>query len=242
MALAITAVIALVGAFIRSISGFGYAMVATPLMALVIDVKSVVVINMMLSTTMNVVMVFYMRRHIDPRRTAFICLGSVPGIPVGVYLLSVLDPMVIKLAIAMLVIPFSILLLLGHSHRFQHDTIGCTISGFISGVLLGSTSLGGPPVVLFLLNQGMTKEKFVGTLAVFFLFSCLVTLATFTSFNLINTEILTKAVMLLPPLWLGSYAGIKVLPRINPVLFRKLASSLISLVALIIIVTFLFEL
>ena len=37
--------IVLVSAFIRSVSGFGYALIATPLLMLVIEPKSVVVIN-----------------------------------------------------------------------------------------------------------------------------------------------------------------------------------------------------
>ena len=236
------ALIVLLGAFIRSVSGFGYALIATPLLMLVIEPKSVVVINVIISITMNAMILFHMREHIDLKRVVLISLGSLPGILLGASLLSRLDPSVIKLAVAILVIPFSVLLLLGHSHQFKRDALGCVIAGFMGGVLAASTSLGGPPVVLFLLNQGLAKERFVGTLATYFLFACIVSAGTFASLGMITIDLLTKAAILLPPLWLGTYAGIKVLPRINPTLFRKIASSLVSAAALTIIITILIEL
>ncbi|MFC2001033.1 sulfite exporter TauE/SafE family protein [Chloroflexota bacterium] len=236
------AFIVLLGAFIRSVSGFGYALVVTPLLMLVIEPKSVVVINIIISITMNAMILFHMRGHVDLKRAALISLGSLPGILLGASLLSRLDPSVIKLAIAILVIPFSILLLLGHSRQFKRDALGNVIAGFMGGIFSASTSLGGPPVVLFLLNQGLTKERFVGTLAAYFLFTCIVSTCTFASLGMITTDLLIKAAILLPPLWLGTYLGIKVLPRINPTLFRRIASAIVFAAALAIIITILIEL
>ncbi len=232
----------LLAAFVRSVSGFGYALVATPLLTLVFEPKPVVVINIILGSFINVLVLFYTRRHVDLKKVVFICLGSIAGVPLGAYLLSRLEPSIIKLAIAALVIPFSVLLLLGHSHRFKRETLGCSIAGFMGGILGASTSFAGPPVVLFLLNQGLVKEKFVGTLAAYFLFTGVISIGAFSSLGMITTDLLTKVAIFLPTLWLGSYAGIKLLPRIDTTLFRRIASSLVSVAALAIIVTVLTDL
>ncbi len=231
------AFIVLLAAFVRAVSGFGYALLATPLLTFVFEAKSVVVMNVILGSITSVLLLFQMRRHIDFRRVAFISLGSILGVPLGAYLLSRLDPSIIKLAIAVLVIPFSVVLLLGHSHRFKRDTLGCGVAGFISGVLVASTSLGGPPVVLFLLNQGLVTQRFVGTLAAYFLFIGVITIGAFSSLGMITADLLTKVAILLPTLFLGSYLGIKVLPRINAALFKRIVSSLVSVTALVIIVS-----
>ena len=110
------------------------------------------------------------------------------------------------------------------------------------GYLAASTSLGGPPVVLFLLNQGLVTERFVGTVAAYFLFIGSITIGAFSSLGMITTDILTKVAILLPTLWLGSYVGIKVLPRVKAPLFKRIASSLVSVTALAIIVSVLTEL
>ena len=170
------------------------------------------------------------------------CLASIPCVPIGAYLLSIMDPAVIKLTIAVLVIPFSVLLMLGHSYYFRRDTIGSVIAGFLGGVLISSTSFGGPIVVLFLLNQGLEKEKFVGSLAVYFLFITVLSTGTFFSMGLATLDLLGKAAMLLPTLWLGSYLGIKLLPRINKSLFRRIAPVIVSVTAMVIILNFFIKL
>ena len=233
------AIIVLLAAFVRSASGFGYALLATPMLMLVMDAKSVVVLNTVLGLVANVIVLYHLRRHIDFRRAALIGLGAVAGIPPGAYLLSSLDSSVIKLAIAIVVIPFSFILLTDHSHRFQRDTLGCVVAGFFSGATGASTGFGGPPVVLFLLNQGMVKERFIGTLAAYFSFRTIVTLGAFSSLGIVTTDILIQAVVLLPALWLGSYIGVKMVPRINTVLFKRIVSAIVTVTALIIIVSIL---
>jgi len=234
--------IVLLAAFVRAVSGFGYSLLATPLLMFLIEVKSVVVMNVIMASITTVVVLFQTRRHIDFRRVAFMVLGSIAGIPLGVFLLSRLDPTIIKLAIAALVIPFSVLLLLGRSHRFKRDTPACSIAGFLGGVLHASTSLGGPPVVLYLLNQGLVTERFVGTLAAYFLVADVVTIGAFSSMGMITSELLIRIAILSPALFVGAYVGVRVLPRINATLFKRIASSLVSVTAAAIIVSVLMEL
>jgi len=172
----------------------------------------------------------------------FMCGGSVFGVPIGAYLLSSLDPTIIKLIIAVLIIPFSIVMLLGHSHQFKRDSLGCGISGFVSGLVGSSTTFGGPPVVIFLLNQGLVRERFVGTITAFFLFVGVASVSAFSAMGMVTIDLLIKVAILLPTAVLGFYIGIKVLPKINATLFRRIAASIVSLAALVIIVTFLVEL
>ena len=235
------AVIILLASFVRGASGFGYALIATPLLTFIFDAKSVVVMNIILGSATNILVLFYMRRYIDFKRVLLINLGSVLGVPAGAYLLSRLDPATIKLAIAVLVIPFSLILLLGYSHRFKRDSLGCGVAGFMGGMLAASTSLGGPPVVLFLLNQGLAPERFVGTLAAFFMFTSIISIGAFASMGMITTDLLTRIAILFPALLLGSYAGIKVLPKINVTLFKRIASSIVCVTALAMIVSLLIE-
>ncbi|MFC1900846.1 sulfite exporter TauE/SafE family protein [Chloroflexota bacterium] len=237
-ALIIAALIVLVASFVRSISGFGYALISTPLLTFIFETKSVVVMNIILGSVTNIMVLYHTRKHIDAKRAIIIIAGSAFGVPLGTYLLSVLDPSIIKLIIAVLVIPFSIILMLGHSHKFSHDSIGCGIAGFLSGVLATSTSLGGPPIALFLLNQGLTPERFVGTMAAYFICISIMSIGAFTSQGLVTLEILKNAAILLPTLIIGSYIGVRILPKINVVLFKRITSSILCFTAVAIIVSF----
>ena len=238
----IAAAIVLLAGFVRAISGFGFALIATPLLLFVLDPKSVVVINIIIGFPIGLLLLFHTRQHIDVKRVLLMCGGGILGVPIGAYLLSNLDPSMIKLIIAILIVPFSIVLLLGHSHQFKRDSLGCGISGFAGGLLGSSTSLSGPPVVLFLLNQGLVKERFVGTLTAYFLFMGVASVGAFSSLGMVTIDLLIKVAMLSPTSILGFYIGIKVLPKINAILFRRIAASIVSIAALVIMVTFLLEL
>ena len=236
------AFIVLLAAFVRTVSGFGYALLATPLLTFIFEAKSVVVMNVILGIFTSVLLSLQKRRHIDIRRVAFMGLGSIFGIPIGTYLLLILEPSIIKLAIAVLVIPFSVLLLLGHSYQFKRDNLVCGVAGLISGILGASTSLGGPPVVLLLLNQGLVTERFVGTLAAYFLFIGIASIGAFSSLGMVTTDLLIRVAVLLPALFVGTYLGSKILPRINADLFRRIVSSLVSITAIVIIVSVIMDL
>ncbi len=237
IALTFAAFIVLLAAFVRAVSGFGFSLIATPLMTLVLETKSVVVLNIILATITNIIVLINTWRHIDFRRMLLISAGGIIGVPVGAYLLSRLDPTVIKLAIAVLVIPFSVLLMLGHSWHFRRDGAGCGVAGFLGGVLGASTSLGGPPVVLYLLNQGLVSRAFIGTICAFFMVINLASLGAYAYLHMVTTDILLKAALLLPPLLLGSYLGFKVLPHIKAPMFKKLASAVVTLTAVSIVFT-----
>jgi len=213
-------------------------------LAFVIDVKSVIVMVTILGLTTNIPVLWHARQYIDLKdlkRAALIGLGYVFGIPPGTYLLVMLEPTIIKLAIAVVVIPFSILLLMGHSYRFKRDSLGCGVAGFISGTIGVITAIAGPPVALFMLNQGLVKQRFVATLAIYLLFADIVRASIYSFLGMVTTDLLIKIVVLLPALWLGSYLGIKMLGRINPSFFRRVVLSVVCTVALVTIVSVLME-
>ena len=235
--LAAALAIILLAGFTQSTTGFGFALVATSLLLFLLEPKSVVAINIILGSINSILILFRWRKHVDLRRVALIFAGSIFGIPLGAYLLTSLDPSTIKLVIAILIIPLAISLLLGRSYRFKHDTLGHVVAGFISGALVASTSIGGPPVILFLLSQDLDKERFIGTLNAYFISLGLVTIGTYSFLGMITVDILKQVGIFLPALVLGFYAGTKATHRISAALFRKLAVSLILVSALAIIVT-----
>ena len=81
----------------------------------------------------------------------------------------------------------------------------------------------------------------LATLAAYLLFSGTVSIIAFSSLGMISTDLLLKVAVLLPALFLGNYAGIRVLPKINVSLFRKIVPSLVSVAAVAVIVSVFME-
>ena len=227
--------IVLFASFVRAVSGFGLALIAAPLLTFVMETKSAVALTVIIAGISNIFVLLRTWRYVDLRRAALTCLGAAFGIPFGTYLLSILSSTTILLAMASIAIPLAILLMLGFSYRFARDSLGCALTGFLSGTLAVTTSMGGPPVVLFLLNQNLVTKKLVGTCSLIFLFMYLATFIAHTSLDLISTEVLVQAVILVPALWLGTYSGIKMLPKIKPVLFKRIAAGVVMASAIAVI-------
>jgi uncharacterized membrane protein YfcA len=230
--------IILIASFIRAISGFGFALVATPLMTLVIDAKTSVVISVLLGIAAGIMVLSHVRQHVDARKVLYLSLGAVPGIFIGTYLLVNFSSATIKLWIAIVVMVSTIPMVLGRSFHFSHDKIGCVIAGFIGGVLSASTSLGGPPIVLYLLNQKLPKEKFVATITAYFMVTGVISMGSLTLGGVVTGDALFYALLMLPVTYLGSYIGVRVLPKIDAKLFRIITTGIVMITALIIVVTF----
>ena len=225
----ISCLVALVSAFTMSITGFGFALIAAPLLLLFLDLKTVIVFNVFLGAIICLPILWQSRRYVRLGRMTPLVIGSIFGLPVGMYILAQVAAPVLKLLIAALVIIFAVLLVLGYSHRFKKERLGSVIAGFISGMLVTSTGLAGPPVVLFLLNQGWEKDTFRASLAAYFLFVSLMALITLRFSEIITSALLVTVSTFVPAILVGVYLGVKVLPHVDAVLFRRIAIAIVFL-------------
>lgn len=98
------------------------------------------------------------------------------------------------------------------------------------GVLAGFTTLvanaAGPLMVIYLLAMRLPKMEFVGTGAVFFLLLNLFKVPFMVNLGLINGASFTLNLWLAPAVFLGAWAGRKILLRIEQRLFENLALAL----------------
>ena len=104
------------------------------------------------------------------------------------------------------------------------------------GVLAGFTTLiansAGPLMALYLLAMRLPKMEFVGTGAVFFLLLNLYKVPFMVNLGLITTDSFGVNLALAPAVWLGAWAGRKLLRRLNQKLFENLALGLAAVAGL----------
>jgi uncharacterized membrane protein YfcA len=129
--------------------------------------------------------------------------------------------------IAVVSIIFSTLLLLGYSKRFKREVLASCGFGFAGGVLTAGVGMGGPPIVIFLANQGWPKEVFRATVALFFLIIAALCLISHLFTGVTAGHRLVIAVSLIPAGIMGFYVGDAIFARLSSTLFIKLALSLI---------------
>ena len=214
-------------AFIRGITGFGFALILAPILLLILNPTSVVVINLLLGLLSNILVLYYSFKKINLKKVLPIIAGSSFGIPLGAWIITQVAPSTLKIIIGGVTITSAILLSLGLSKTLSREKLAGGVAGFVGGTLSSSTGIGGPPVVLFMHNQNWQKETIHTNLAAYFLFATSFSLVALTVSGLVDTQLIISAVSLAPALLAGVGLGILVFRRINTLYFRWLSIAIV---------------
>ncbi len=160
-----------VATLIRSVFGFGEALVAVPLLALRLPVEVAAPLAVLVSITVAAVIVAQDWQKIHVRSTGWLVLSTLFGIPLGLMLLTTGNHRVVKAALAVIIMAFSAYALIGRKPPELHSDsriwlLGC---GFCAGVLGGAYGMNGPPLAIYGAMRRWSAQHFRATLQGYFL-------------------------------------------------------------------------
>ncbi len=220
--------IALLASTCQSLTGFGFAPVMTPLLALAWDVKPAVATSIVLGTVNLLLLLPEVRGHVSLSRVSWLMLGFVVGVPPGVFLLERLDADALKAIVAAVVIAAALLLYVSPRLGGDQDTLaGRLLAGALSGSIGASTSLSAPPVVLYLLGRGLDVPSFRATTLVFFIPSNILIILALAVVGRITGDVLLLSAAVLPSLGLGVVAGAWLRRRVRAERFRAVVLAVL---------------
>ena len=145
-------IIAAVAGVVRGITGFGGAMVMAPPLALLLGPKLAVPVILVLESVAAAPMLIQTRHLVHWKMIGAILLAACVTVPLGVLALVAIDPAITRRVIAVTVIVFAVILLRGWRYAGRPRLATSVGLGAVSGAMLGATSIGGPPVILYLLS------------------------------------------------------------------------------------------
>jgi len=214
-------IIALAGAaaFTQSVSGFGFSLFIVPPLALAVGAKDAVVLANTMGVVVNLVMATRLRGHVDWRLGLTLLAGASAGMPLGLVVLVVVDSAVLQAVIAVVVMLSAALIWRGAALHAA-GRVGDVATGLVSGVLNTSTSMSGPPVVLYLQGRGVPADTFRATLGAYFLASGAIATALFVAGGRFDRELWADTGLAAPALVLGWFAGNVVYGKLDPARFR----------------------
>jgi uncharacterized membrane protein YfcA len=195
------------GAALQSATGFGFALIAAPLLFAAVGPAEAVgtltvvgfVTNLMTLATEG------RRPRPHPREVALLLGWAVPGAFAGVVVLRALSELALQLALTAGVLAT---LALRHVAPHRVPRWAGPVAGFAAGGLTTSTSTSGPPLVTYLLGRGHEPGRLRDTLTVCFLglapVGAIALLATATSDAIPEPALLA---VLVPATIAGQVAG-----------------------------------
>lgn len=222
-----------IAALIQGIIGFGYALVAMATLPLVINFREA---NLLVafSIVVPVIWIFWCyRQHSNFRILAGAIIGSLIGLPFGMLIFTLVD---IDLLVRGTGLVILVITIDGFFKRTPPDTkdeqsttsLWGTFAGFCSGFLAGTTSIAGPPIVIYAVRQPWTQDQYKGFIFGFFILISISRAIGLSLMGLATSEVLLTTAVLVPLVILGMKLGTHLGPRINPVLFKRCLLSLLG--------------
>jgi uncharacterized membrane protein YfcA len=210
-----------VATLVRSTFGFGEALVAVPLLALLIPVSVAVPLATLLSVTVAGLILAQDWRKVHARGAWWLVLPTLLGIPVGLLVLTEVSPRVAKAAMASVIIAFSGYCLLGRRKPQLADDRFAWVFGLGAGVLGGAYGMNGPPLVVYGALRGWTPEHFRATLQGYFLPASSAVMCGFWAAGLWSPEVLRYYLWSLAPAVAAVAIGRAANRRMHPEAFVR---------------------
>ncbi|MET0973703.1 MAG: sulfite exporter TauE/SafE family protein [Thermoleophilaceae bacterium] len=160
----LAALAAFAGAAVQSASGLGFALVLSPALFAVMEPEEAVTAVLILGIALCALVLIESHR-VATHGLARVLLPAVPGLAVGVLLLSALSKQWLQVGVGAAVIAAA-------TWQLRHHApvrIPAVLAGFLSGVLTTSISVNGPPLALWLEGERVPPPSFRATLAAAFL-------------------------------------------------------------------------
>jgi uncharacterized protein len=230
-----SALVIAVSAAAAAITGFGFNLVSAPLLALAYPPRFVVTLTLLLGLVMSGLLSLRpdIRREVDWRLIGPLYLASLAGMPLGVALLSLGSPRLLKAGIAAVTAAFALLMLTRFRPRLRGGALETAAAGFVSGILSTSTSLNGPPVVLYLMARGLAKDRFRGNIVVYVFLATATSVVLLAAGGAATASILLLAAKLVPVLLAGFAGGIAAAKALSDRGFEATVLGFLVLVGLL---------
>jgi hypothetical protein len=199
----------------RSAFGFGEALIAVPLLALVVPVEIAAPVAVLVSITIALIVVVQDWRHVHVRSAGWLLLFTLAGIPLGLLLLKEVAGSIVKAVLAVLIVAFAMFSLLGSGeHELKNDR-WAWLFGFCAGILGGAYGMNGPPLVIFGSLRKWSPTQFRATLQGYFLPASVIGMGGYWLAGFWTPVVSRFYLLALPAVLLGTFLGRTINRRAN---------------------------
>lgn len=215
--------------FLQTITGFGYALAAAPLLALFMDPKEAIMLVLATGAITKCILLTGTKNEGHFSDILPLFLASLAGTLPGAYLVTTISAGALKAFIGTILLITTCAMAVNCTMRIGQPRLAQNLVGLISGFLGATTSLSGPPLVLYYLNEKAEKERLRANLTRYFLLGNISTLLLSYFFGTLQpASLLAPIIISLPALAFGVWFGDKLFGKMNAQVFRRLAIAVIS--------------
>ena len=227
-------------ALLAGSSGFGFGLLATPVLLLSgFSLPFVVAANLLISLATRVSVAWRLRAAIDRRRVALLVGAAVPGLWIGARTLGAVDERALKVGVGIVIaLAAATLAWVGRRPPKPPPIRGLTaVAGFLGGLLGTTTSLSGVPPALLLTRRRLETARFFADLSVYFIATSAIGLAILAADDRLSGDAVRAVAWWLPGVLVANAIGTSVGIRLSGPAFRHLTFGLAFVAGIITAVT-----
>ena len=205
----------------RGITGFGSALIATPLLVLLLPLTFVIPFISLLDITASMTHISHTRQHISWK----VILRAIPfafiGVPIGLYVLQSVETQLLIKALGIFIILFAIYSLASPKLTKSNSIIWPAFGGFFGSLVGAMFGTGGPFYVFYFQLQQLDKSAFRATCAAVLLLDGLIRAVGFSYSGFYTSTVLLSIAYALPVMLFSMYIGNHIHTNISQRTFQK---------------------
>ncbi|MGL6194836.1 MAG: sulfite exporter TauE/SafE family protein [Thermoguttaceae bacterium] len=180
----------------------------------------------------------YYYRSCDWTKIRLLALPVLVGFAIGAVVLNMVDDRVFGVTLGVFVLVMTALELLRTRlgwNDFPHAVWFAWVMGSLGGASTVIANAAGPVMIVYITSLGLSKEKMMGTITVFFFLVNVTKLPIVTSLGLVSGQSLLFDLCLVPGVLVGSFVGRRIYLLIPERFFAPLVTILNILAAVMLI-------
>ncbi len=231
----ITSIAIVIAYIVKSVLGFGHAMITVPGLSLIFSVQDAIIISALGDLVCNGILLYKERKSIKTSILKKIGPSLFIGAFIGVSIITNVNEPLLKKIMGGLILTYLII----HTFKpqiklekkWKKNVLGWTM-GLIGGITGGLINTNGPAIYIYLNSVSMKKEVIKANLIIVFFSDCLWRTGLYASKGVMSTEsLLMFGAFFLPLMIIGLVIGNKVDKLINSKNYTIISKGLMALTA-----------
>lgn len=235
-ALTLIALIFFFAAFVHGSIGFGFPLLSTPLLALITDLQTAILLTLIPTVLVNLVSIASEGHFFVALRRFFpIALLAMFGTVVGTHVLVAFDSEFFKLLLAVAILVY----LLAERIKIQlswirhYPLIAKVLFGLSAGLLGGMTNVMAPVLIIYSLESGHSKSDLIQVSNLCFLVGKITQLVVFSLLGQYTLDELSLSPLMLLVVALALFLGVHIKKRIRSDIYITVLKGFLLLLSLI---------
>ncbi len=226
----------LAAGLVRGFAGFGAAMIIMPGLSLIYRPVDALAILTVIDIPATLQLLPAAIRQARWRQVFLLASGAAVSIPLGLWIMVSVDREIMRRVIAVMVLLYVTVLALGWRYRTTPGSPLILGVGAVSGFLGGSTGMGGPPVIVFLMSGSHQASAIRGSILAYFAVTTVIYLGLFGwQYDVLTPQMWWHALVLTPVYVGATWLGSRLFRRASEHLYRWVTLVFLACLAFVVL-------